>query len=190
MTIMKVAQRGTLLIAAVVLITIIGLLVTVVNYLFVGGAAAGSDHLRSAQALFVAESGLEYAAYQYRGAPLASCAALSSTQSVGLGSFTTTAAANSTSSTLSSDITATATVIPLASTNGFGAHGRITIGSEAIDYAAISVLNLTGSKRGRMGTTAANYSSGTTVTQSQCIVTSTGTVGLAQRTLEGSVLPP
>ncbi|MCL5669129.1 MAG: hypothetical protein M1392_03910 [Gammaproteobacteria bacterium] len=182
-------QRGVLLIASVVLITIIGLLVSVVNYLFVGGSAASSDHLRSAQALFVAQSGLEYAAYQHKVVGT-SCSSLPTTsQSVGLGQFAITAAANSASSTLSSDITATDTVIPLDSTINFGAHGRITISSEAIDYAAKTTTQLTGAKRGRMGTTPASYPGGTAVTQNQCMVTSTGTVGLAKRVLAGSMLP-
>lgn len=184
-------QRGVLLIASVVLITIIGLLASVVNYLFVGGSAAGSDHLRSAQALFIAESGLEYAAYQYKVVGT-SCSSLPSTpKSVGVGEFAITAALNSANSTLSAGISATDTVIPLNSTANFGTHGRITISSEAIDYAAKTATpsQLTGAKRGRMGTTAASYASGTAVTQNQCMVTSTGTVGLAKRVLQGSMLP-
>ncbi|MCL5669131.1 MAG: hypothetical protein M1392_03920 [Gammaproteobacteria bacterium] len=186
MTMMKFAQRGSLLIAAVVLIAVIAVLASTLSFLQVGSTTSSGDHLRSAQALFVAESGLEYAAYQLKSGT--ACASLSSTQSVGLGSFSTTAAANSASSTLSSAITATGTVIPLASTSGFGAHGRITIGSEAINYAGLSGLNLTGAKRGVAGTTAASYSSGTAVTQNQCMVTSTGAVGLARRVVERAEL--
>lgn len=188
MTIMKVAQRGALLIAAVVLIAVIAVLASTLSFLQVGSTTSGGDHLRSAQALFVAESGLEHAAYQFKQG--STCAASASTQSVGLGSFTTTAAANSASTILSSGITTTATEIPLTSTSGFGAHGRITIGREAINYAAIAGLNLTGATRGRMGTTALAYPSGTAVTQVQCMVTSTGTVGLAQRQERAAVLLP
>ncbi len=179
-------QRGALLIAAVVLIAVFGLLASVATYLFVGGSAASGDHLHSAQALFVAESGLEHAAYQLKSG--VSCASLSSTQTVGVGSFTTTAAANNALSTLSSAITATDTVIPLASTSGFGAHGRITIGGEAINYVAKTATQLTGAKRGVAGTTAASHSSGTAVSQNQCLVTSSGTVGTARRVVERAVL--
>ncbi len=183
----RLQQRGALLIAAVVLIAVIGVLASTLSFLQVGSTTSGVDHLRSAQALFVAESGLEYAAYQSK-VTAAACSSLSYTQSVDLGSFTTTAAANSASSTLDGDISAIATEILLVSKTNFGAHGRITIGSEEINYALISGLQLTGAKRHRMGTTAASYSGGTTaVTQNQCMVTSTGTVGVEKRILQGSM---
>ncbi len=184
----RLQQRGALLIAAVVLIVVIGVLASTLSFLYVGSTTSGGDHLSSAKALFVAESGLEHAAYQLKSGT--ACASLAPTQqTVGEGNFSTTVAANSASSTLTSAISATATVIPLSSTTNFGAHGRITIGSEAINYAAISGLNLTGAKRGRMETTEDNHLSGTAVTQDQCMVTSTGTVGVAQRVLEGSKVP-
>ncbi len=179
----RLRQRGALLIAAVVLIAVIGVLASTLSFLQVGSTTSGVDHLSSAKALFVAESGLEHAAYQLKSGT--ACASLASTQTVGEGSFSTTASPNVASSTLTSAIIATDTVIPLASTTNFGAHGRITIGSEAINYVSISGLNLTGAKRGRMGTTADSHASGATVTQDQCIVTSTGTVDVVVKRILG-----
>jgi hypothetical protein len=62
--------------------------------------------------------------------------------------------------TLTADINATATTIPVASVSGLSASGKIKIGGEIIAYAAISVLNLTGCTRGQNITTATSHLSG------------------------------
>jgi hypothetical protein len=65
--------------------------------------------------------------------------------------------------TLTADINATDTTIPVASISGLSASGKIKIGGEIIAYAAISVLNLTGCTRGQNITTATSHTSGDTV---------------------------
>ena len=65
--------------------------------------------------------------------------------------------------TLTADINATDTTIPVASVSGLSASGKIKIGGEIIAYAAISVLNLTGCTRGQNITTATSHTSGDTV---------------------------
>ena len=51
--------------------------------------------------------------------------------------------------TLTADINATATTVPVASVSGLSASGKIKIGGEIISYAAISGLDLTGCTRGQ-----------------------------------------
>ena len=65
--------------------------------------------------------------------------------------------------TLTADINATDTTIPVASISGLSASGKIKIGGEIISYAGISSLNLTGCTRGQNITTATSHTSGDTV---------------------------
>ena len=65
--------------------------------------------------------------------------------------------------TLTADINATATTVPVASVSGLSASGKIKIGGEIISYAGISSLNLTGCTRGQNITTATSHTSGDTV---------------------------
>ena len=62
--------------------------------------------------------------------------------------------------TLTADINATATTVPVASVSGLSASGKIKIGGEIISYAGISSLNLTGCTRGQNITTATSHLSG------------------------------
>jgi hypothetical protein len=61
--------------------------------------------------------------------------------------------------TLSSNISATDETIPLTSSTGFPSSGTIQIGSETINYGAVSGNNLVGATRGAESTTAATHSS-------------------------------
>lgn len=54
------SQRGFLLIVAVVLIVIVGLLAAVITFLTTGNVLTSASHATSAQALYLAESGLEF----------------------------------------------------------------------------------------------------------------------------------
>jgi len=58
------AQRGFLLITAVVLVVVVSLLVGAMAFMFVTGSQSGADNLQSGQALFIAEAGLERALRQ------------------------------------------------------------------------------------------------------------------------------
>jgi len=75
--------------------------------------------------------------------------------------------------TLSSGINATDTTIPLTSSTGFPASGSVQIGSETINYAAVSGNNLVGATRGAESTTAATHSSSDAVLCATLTVTDT-----------------
>ena len=68
------------------------------------------------------------------------------------------------SSTLSSEINATATTVPLAASSAFPTSGAVKIGTEVITYTGNSSNQLTGCTRAVSGT-AATHASGATVTQ-------------------------
>src|SRR5712692_8092223 len=82
-------QKGFLLIAAVILIAVLAAFFTVsFTFFFVSNTGSGLNHMQSAQALYVAESGLERAVSDFRASGT-SCAALSYTNvSFPPGSFT------------------------------------------------------------------------------------------------------
>jgi len=84
------------------------------------------------------------------------------------GDVTFAAASNS----LSADVDAIQTTIPLSSSTGFPDSGVIKINSEIITYADISGNDLVGCTRGTYGTTAATHSSTDTVNCATLIVTS------------------
>jgi hypothetical protein len=67
-------------------------------------------------------------------------------------------------STLSSGISATDVTIPVVSTTGFGGMGYITIGSEIIQYTAITATSFTGCVRGACNTVVAAHLTSVTVT--------------------------
>ena len=83
------------------------------------------------------------------------------------GDVTFSASAN----TLSAGIDAVVDTIPLTSTSGFPASGRVKIDNEIITYALVSGNNLTGCVRGVDNTVAASHSSSAAVTCATIIVT-------------------
>ena len=83
------------------------------------------------------------------------------------GDVTFSASAN----TLSAGIDAVVDTIPLTSTSGFPASGRVKIDNEIITYALVSGNNLTGCVRGVNNTVAASHSSSASVTCATIIVT-------------------
>ena len=76
--------------------------------------------------------------------------------------------------TLNASVTAVDTTIPLTSSTGFPASGRIKIDDEIITYAAVSSNDLIGCVRGLNDTIAAVHSSGATVGCATILVTETG----------------
>ena len=188
-------QRGFLLITAVVLIVVAALLLTVMLFMGATGHESSAGHSQSGQALFVAETGVERALYDLKNGT--ACGSISySGVSIGEGSFAATGTLYiPTSTALSSNVNVTDTYIPVASVAGYATHGRITIDSEAINYTDTSASScgaftppcFTGVTRGAAGTTAAAHTSGTSVSQSQCVIRSVGTVNSAARTVERAV---
>lgn len=195
-------QRGALIITAIVLLVIVAVLVAVASYLSIANVGSGTGHMSSAQALFVAESGIQRAVYQYKTGT--ACGALTNTNvAVSTGNFTTSGTLyNPASTTISKagGITAADTVIPVASIAGYAPHGRASIESEEINYSGTSTSSavcgagltacLTGATRGVAGTTAAAHAFGVSVSQNQCLIRSTGNaLGGGKRVLDTVMLP-
>jgi type II secretory pathway pseudopilin PulG len=182
-------QNGFLLISAVILVVVVGFLAVTVAYISTSGSRAVADQVDSANAFYVAQAGLQRAAYQLSSGGT-TCPAINShadftDTAFGNGQFTVTATEyQPTSTTLSSAITNSASILPVASLTGYSGKGRVVIGSEAINYTGTSTSAgtcgtapcLTGVIRGVAGTTAAAHSSGASVAQHQCNVVSTGAV--------------
>ncbi len=202
----RAQQQGFLLIAAVVLIVVGAVLATVIAFLYATSGQSGVDHLRSAQALFIAESGHERGVRALLAPPLGeriACSDITGDASLtnvayGKGEYTVTetnsgvalynggTTASPSVVTLSADITAGQTTIPVSAITGYArpvasddpAGGRVLIDREVIDYSdisndaaqcgAVATPCLLGAQRGRDGTTAASHASGTRLGQYQC----------------------
>jgi len=188
-------QRGFLLIMAVVLIVVAALLLTVMMFLGVTATESSASHLQSTRALFVAESGMERALYGFSQEGTG-CVSLTYASSFGDGNFSTTGTLYAPAATaLSAAISATDTIIPVASVAGYAPHGRLTIGAESINYSGSSTTScgafsapcFTGALRGAGGSAAAAHALAAAVSQNQCTIRSTGTVNVAKRTVESAV---
>ncbi len=159
-------QQGFLLIAAVVLIVVGAVLATVIAFLYATSGQSGVDHLRSAQALFVSETGQERGVQALLAPDLnrAACASITGDASLtnvsyGKGEYTVTetnsgstlynggTTSSSSVVTLSANITASPTpTIPVSAITGYArpvaaddpAGGRVLIDREVIDYSDIS----------------------------------------------------
>lgn len=79
------------------------------------------------------------------------------------------------------------TTITVGSTTGFLVPGVVRIESEFIYCAGKTATTFTGCIRGSKNTSAVAHTAGTTTTVFQYIITSTGTVGSAQRIVKASV---
>ncbi len=180
-------QQGFLILAAIVLIVVVGAFMAALTYMFVGSTRSGADHLASMKAFYIAQAGLERGRYAINSPFIASpptpidarkqCANINSTEKFGSGQFSVVGTFFlPTSSTLSSGITNAVTTIPLASVTGYSTEGIVTIDSEMLYYTGISGTSLTGAQRGQNGTAAAAHSSGATVSQNMCQLVSTGAV--------------
>ncbi len=175
------SQHGFLLIAAVIMIVIIALFAAAIVYMFVGSADSASRYQLSKQAFYEAESGLQYGLHKLMRLDIV-CNDINTIYSNPItfenGQFKITSTYNhpSPSATLSSTIDSVTTLIPLTSTLGYANQGRVIIGKEAIDYAAISGNSLVGAHRGSAGTIASEHSIGSNVRQDQCTLVSEGVV--------------
>lgn len=186
--------KGSLLIAAVALITFIGFLGITAAYLFSNNAVSDANQANSTQALYLAQAGMERALRLVANPVAASrlaCASVTGNANltnVALdgGRFTVTGTVFTPSATtLSAAITASATIIPLTTTSGYASSGAIIVDSESIDYGALGSGStqcggasacLLGVVRGAGGTTAASHSAGATVTQGLCRLVATGNI--------------
>ncbi|MEW6330521.1 MAG: hypothetical protein AB1560_03575 [Pseudomonadota bacterium] len=191
------AQRGFLLLAAVVLIVAVAVILGVMVQFSAGSSESATRHLSSKQALFIAGTGLERGIHALEAPDLARLYCNNVTGNVNLtnavfgdGRFTVTGGASlysNTAVTVNGAINATATVIPLNSAfpvPGYATSGRVMIDREKIDYSEISndaaecgtPPCLLGAQRGADGSVAAAHASGTRLGQYQCALVSAGGV--------------
>jgi len=200
-------QRGYLMIVAVILILLVGTLSATMVSLFVGSATATNNFTQSNNTYYLAEAGFEETARLLLTPTLTgsngriACASISSNSnltntSFGSGTFTATTVSGSpvyVSTTLSSAINSSVTTIPVASTSGFAAAGRIVIDGEVINYGGTSGGNsFIGVQRGANENYNTPHASGAPVAQYQCNVNVTAgipnlTSPLYQRTIQQSL---
>jgi hypothetical protein len=89
--------------------------------------------------------------------------------------------------TVTAAVTAAATTITVSSTTGFLVPGVVRIDSEFIYCAGKTATTFTGCVRGYKNTVAVAHTAGTSTTVFQYIITTTGTVGNAQRVVRANV---
>lgn len=193
---MRKSQEGYLILVAVFFILLMGAISLSTINILAGNTNSQVKTGLSAQAYYIAESGINKTIRYWHSKGLA-CSSITgfgdlTNSTIGTGQFTVTGASTQNTTTLSSNISASATTIPLSSVSGFPSSGAIAIGSEGIYYTGISGNSLTNVIRGAGSTTPDAHNSGDTVTQDQCVLTSTGTVPnfsnpLAQRVIQATV---
>lgn len=182
-------QRGYLVLLLAILIVIVGFIAAAATNMFYASASSTASHYQSDAALYLAEAGLEHATHKLLEPTVANrstCVGYSTTpltNTLGNGGYSVTSSGTpifmgtpTAAATLSSAITAASASIPVTSTTGYGAVGRIMIDDESINYAGTTATTFTNLIRGADGTTAAAHASGTGVGQYQCAITSQGGV--------------
>lgn len=189
----RISQRGNLIIAAAFLMIIIAFVTIAITRISSTDAYSTLNQFRQLSSFYIAQAGLErgrYALFAPTISARTGCSALSGTSSLqnvtfdtGVFSISGTAYAPS-ATTLSTAITNSSSVIPVASLTGFSSQGRVLIEKEAIDYLGTSnsaatcgtAPCLTNIQRGAGGTTAMSHSSGAQVGQYQCTLVVQGGV--------------
>lgn len=194
------AQRGYLLILAIVIIVIVAFVGVTLVRMFIGGSSSESNVALSSQAFYIANSGMEIAKRDIVVNKIA-CTAINGTTKYTAanranGQFTVIGSANAAASTITTDIndTEASPSVVLANANGFTAEGGVVrIDNELFYYSSIISNTLQNVKRGVSGTFVAAHNSGSNILQNQCVLTSTGAVptiaaASAKRTIR-EVLP-
>ena len=199
-------MRGNLMIAAVILIVIVGFLATTVATMAIVGLTSASRQIDSSKSFYIAKGGLERGIYAvaFQNLPCTSVTGNANLTNIsfGDGQFTVTGVnyAPSPAATLSAAITASSAIIPMSTLVGYAPVGRVAIGSEFLNYGGTSTscggpaFCLTGAQRGVEGSTAAAHNLGDTVLQNQCTLTAQGAVAslanpLAERSVATEVIP-
>ena len=180
----KHKQEGYFLILAVIFILVLGVMGSLIAYLFAERAQISVAQQYGLRAFYMAESGYEI------GTRLLSMPSISGTPTrIACGSLTGNAAVTNAAllsgtitlstinsspifavDTLNAAMTTSSTSISLSDVTGFASSGRVMIDREAIDYAAISGNTLIGLTRAAGGTTVSSHASGASVGQYQCSV--------------------
>ena len=175
-------QKGAALIAVVIIIVILAFMGVMFLSMVNTASLTSVNDMQSTQALYVAEGGLEYGIKQLKNNPLYIGDA---DISLGSGTFTTTVV-NSLTTVNPNPIAIGNLTINVTSTTGFSIPGTIKIDREYIYCTGKTAASFTNCTRGYRGTTAATHSVGSNVYQYSNI-TSTGTVGSAQRVVSANV---
>lgn len=173
------SQNGFLLVTAIVLIIVIGMLGLVLTNLSVGQSESTVDVLSSEKAFFVASSGLENAKHDLT-ANQVSCNAFTKTGTLFGGEYKVTGQMQTAvSTTLTGNINAATTTIPVNNANAFPNSGIIQIFTggvaENIIYNGKTSNQLLRATRGAYSSVAAGHSTGNVVSQQNvCTLISTG----------------
>ena len=190
---MQRQQQGFLVITAVVIIVILGLLSSALVAIFTRANEA-TLHLQAIPAASaLAESGLEQAKSNITQPVIAnrqSCVNLSNTNALSTGSAIASRSQNSANSinprysysTLTAAMTSSGspTTIAVSDSSVFAPHGRVMIGRETFQYGRIgSATSLDDVTRAQDGTLAMAHAIGNQVSQYQCTLSGTDTVGTA-----------
>jgi Tfp pilus assembly protein PilX len=172
-------QNGFLIIVAILVVVIIAFIAVTATYQYSGDRLSSYNHLRSAQAFHIAQSGIEQGKHDVVNGT--SCSGYNSgtvnftaPSGSGSGQYQVTGSINSASSKLNGNITNSATSIVVTNASGFtNGQGAFQIDSEIISYTGKSGNTLTGAIRGVNGTSAVAHTSGAIVQQNECFLTST-----------------
>lgn len=172
-------NSGLSIIATVMAMMILALFAAVAVSLVTTGSSIGLQEEQGDAAFYIAEGGMEKAIYKFKTGT--ACALVSSGETdipLGNGKFTIDSSTlyNPTSTTLSADIDASVTTIPVVSTANYAPQGRIWIDSEQIFYSGKSATTFDNAVRGVAGTAPAVHSAGASVYQNQCKIQSTGKI--------------
>ncbi len=178
----NVSQQGYLLVVAVIFMLVIGVMGSLIAYLFSNRAMLSAAQQNGLRAFYMAESGLQIGTRlltmpNLSGTPARiTCSGVTGNSAIThatmeSGTFTMTATNSLPTfsvTTLSAPVTTTTSTINVTSTAGFASSGKILIDREAIDYAAISGDTFIGVTRGTSGTLASAHASGAGIGQYQC----------------------
>lgn len=201
-------ETGASLIFVVILILVLGMIIAAMISLVNTESFTAMNGTLSAQAMFVAQGGAENSIYDFKTATNCDPANNATNTALGAGRFDTVwNPYNPTPpQTLTANMVAADTIIPIGNLANYAPHGRVQIDSELIEYTGTSATTcpgfptpcLTGAQRGMAGTTQANHS-GTAPTaayvyQTECLIRVTGKVNsplsataTAQRVVETGV---
>ena len=169
----RTSQKGFLMIVAIVLLVVIAFLAVMLSSLVAGNAISGASHFGSMQALYQADSGLEFEQRRwaqnldwYRSATDPNPNPATS-QTLATGSFTVNT--NLPATLLKTGLAPAANTITAYTTDRFPASGilqleeDLTLNAEFVSYTGISGNTFTGvTRRVSVGTVASSVSSATT----------------------------
>jgi hypothetical protein len=180
------SQRGISIIAAVFIITILAFMGVMFVTLVSTSSLTSVNDMQAAQALAVADGGAEYV-LENQVFPVYSAAGVS----LGSGNFSVTSqyigpGGIAPATVTDNPLTAAATTINVTSTANYVVPGVVLIDSEYIHCTSISGGNqFTGCTRVWAGSLPSTHNLGSALTQA--VITSTGTVGNAQRAVRATL---